>query len=423
MLRLRMTVIALAVLSAANAFSQAAPSRTPDGLELLKRAAQHYADAKSYRIEAIEERTFHNDFQRNWLKTVIVAAEAPGERYHYEAHSAMGTVLRVADGKTVWTYRPEQHLYTQKPVAGEASSPSKATAIPDVSLMRAENLRKELAGLAIHLKSAPRLPDAPLMINGREIPCYVVRIQTADLKRAQPGYSFEKMVWIDKARGAIVRISEHAHTEMISPLARFPVEEETSTTYPVVELDAPVPDDLLTFVPPSDAKGVQQFPNPLTSGTGPNLAGHQAPAIDLKSSDGTTVSLASYRGRPVLLDLWATWCPPCVEGLWHLEHIYAEAKDKGLAVISVDQDEEAKTATDFLAKNGYTWPNFHDDGQSLRALGPSPIPRTLLIDAQGKIVYDRVGGSEDEVRAAIAKLGSEYAFLAHPQQVPCGLSK
>jgi hypothetical protein len=86
--------------------------------------------------------------------------------------------------------------------------------------------------------------------------------------------------------------------------------------------------------------------------------------------------------------------------------------------LTVDQDEEAKTATDLLAKKGYTFTNFHDDGEMSKSLGESIIPRTLLIDSAGKIVYDRTGGSEDDLRAAIAKLGPEYASLA-PKPQPC----
>jgi hypothetical protein len=102
-----------------------------------------------------------------------------------------------------------------------------------------------------------------------------------------------------------------------------------------------------------------------------------------------------------------------------------ETKDKGLVTISIDQDEDAKSAADFLAKKGYTWTNFHDgDGSVLKALGSNGIPRTLLIDAQGKVLLDTVSGSEDEIRAAVAKLGPEYASIApKPQPIPCMAQK
>jgi thiol-disulfide isomerase/thioredoxin len=125
----------------------------------------------------------------------------------------------------------------------------------------------------------------------------------------------------------------------------------------------------------------------------------------------------------VLIDFWATWCNPCVAALPQLAKIYQEGKDKGLIMLSVDRDEEAKTATDFLSKKGYIWPNFHDDGDIEKLMGSSGIPRMVLIDAQGKIVYDRTGSNETELRTEIAKLGSEYASLRpKPKQAPCAAS-
>jgi hypothetical protein len=95
-----------------------------------------------------------------------------------------------------------------------------------------------------------------------------------------------------------------------------------------------------------------------------------------------------------------------------------------LVLLAVDQDEEANTATEFLAKKGYNWPDFHDgDGEIERLVGSFGIPRTMLIDAQGKIIYD-ASGIDDALRTEITKLGPEYAALApKPKQVPCVASK
>jgi len=421
---MKLIPIALAILGAANAFAQSVPSTaSTEGLELLKRVAQRYVVAKSYHIEAVEERTHHGDLERSWYKTILTAAEAPGNRHHYEGHSSSGSASSIADGKTVWTYHIEEHRYTQKPATEEPSSESKVFTMPEFALRQAERLRTTLGDEAKHLKSATRLPDASLTMNGHEISCYVVRVQTADMKRVSD-YSFEKTIWIDKTHENILRIVEHANTYMLSGTARIPEEMEKTTTYSVTELDGAVPDDLFTFAPPADAMLIQEFPDPRKHHSGPDLSGQPAPDLNLKSSDGKLVSLNSFRGQPVLLDVWATWCAPCVKGLGVLALIYAEAKDKHLVLLSVDQDEEAKTATDFLAKKGFAWPNFHDDdGEVSKTLGSSGIPRTILIDPQGKIVYDG-NGAEDELRTAVTKLGPEYASLApKPQAAPCSVAK
>jgi thiol-disulfide isomerase/thioredoxin len=293
------------------------------------------------------------------------------------------------------------------------------------AMFQAENLRKNLGALAKALKSADRLPDATLVVSRRKVYCHVVRFQSSDQQRASPGYLFDKTIWIDKTHQTVIKIIEHAHTYLISGASRIPLEQETTTVFTRVELNGPVNESLFWFIPPSDAKLIQDFPDPTKDYGGVRMTGDQVPSLKLKSADGKVVALDSFRGKPVLLDFWATWCGPCVEALPQLSRIYSEAKDKGLVLLAVDQDEVANTATEFLAKKGYTWRDFHDgDGEVERLVGSSGIPRTMLIDAQGKIIYDASGMDEDSLRTEIAKLGPEYAALApKPKQVPCVASK
>lgn len=413
----------LLTMAAGAAFAQSAvPSSSPDALALLKRVAQHYADAKSYRIKSVEEGAYSSEFRHSSEKKVLLAAETPGNRYHYEGHGAYGGALRVTDGKNVWVYQIDERKYTEKPFSIQESTAPRGLPYVEIVLQQARSLRPNLSEFAKQYQSATRLADEVLNSNGQTVDCYVVRVQTADLKRQQPGYSFEKTLWIDKAHETILKTFEHAHTYFIS--INIPLEEEITTTYST-ELDRDMPGSFFTFTPPSEAKLVADFPDPSKNGGGPDLTGETAPSLKLKSADGKVVSLDSLRGKPVLLDLWATWCPPCLKGLAQLASLYGDAKDKGLVFISVDQDEDAQTATDFLAKKSYSWPNFHDgDGEISKSLGPSVIPRTILIDAQGKIVFDRLAYPEDELRSAIAALGPDYASLARkPQPSPCVASK
>lgn len=410
---------------AATAFGQSASpssSLSLSGLAILEEVSRHYSEAKSYHIESVEERTDTNDFQHTWQKTVLFAAEAPNSRYHYEGHTGMGAAMRVSDGTTEWIYRVDEHTYTKK-----SSTPSDSPVVPHVismsenGLMRAEDLRKELGALGKHYKSADRLPDANLSIDGEEIPCYVVRVRSADMKRTTPDYSFERTLWIDKAHDTVLQVQEHEHTYMLAGNARIPMEVEIKTSYTVVDLDTQLPESLFTFTPPADAKLLDKFPDGMS---GPNLTGQAVPPLKLKSADGKIVSLEFFRGKPVLLDVWATWCAPCVKSLPQLAQLHAETQGKGLVLLTIDQDEDAKTAADMLAKRGYNWPNFHDDGDVGNVLGPSGIPRTLLIDSNGKVVFDGFGVEDSALRREIARLGPEYVSLAPKvAQTPCAVAK
>jgi thiol-disulfide isomerase/thioredoxin len=412
--------VLILIAGAATAFAQSAnPS---EGLGLLNQAAQEYTDAKSYYIESVEERTSSNEYSHSWQKTVITAAETSENRFHFEGRSSTGSGLKIADGKTVWTYRADEHRYTAKPQLMGASSQPAVMGMSEMAMWSAENLRKNLGVLAKSFKSAQRLPDANLIVNGHEVSCDVVRVQNSDQRRVSPNYTFEKTIWIDKAHRTFVKTAEHAHTYLLSDGGPIPIEEEVTTTFTTTELNGPVRDGLFTFVPPSDAKLIQDFPDPRNS-LGGTLTGDQVPSLKLKSADGKVVALDSFRGKPVLLDFWATWCGPCIAALPRLAQIYQEAKDKGLVLLTVDQDEEPDTADKFLAKKGYTWPNFHDgDGQIEKLVGAFGIPRTMLVDAQGKITYDGSGVDEEQLRTAIVKLGQEYAVLS-PKQAPCAVSK
>jgi len=183
---------------------------------------------------------------------------------------------------------------------------------------------------------------------------------------------------------------------------------------------------LFSFVPPSDAKLIDAFPNPMETGGGVSIQGQIIPNMKFTSNDGKTFSTASLRGKVIVLDLWATWCAPCVKALEQIATLKKDAKDTGLVLVTIDQDEEAQTATALLKKNGYEWPNVHDNGEIIKAMGGmGGIPRTILVNQAGKVLYDRISLADtnlQELRKAIAGLGPEFASLApKPDTTPCGV--
>jgi thiol-disulfide isomerase/thioredoxin/outer membrane lipoprotein-sorting protein len=421
-MRSRLAVSAVLALGAlAAAFPQTAPSsQTASGLELLQQAGQQVSDAEAYYISAVEEQTSTNQFSRTWQKTILTAAERPGDLYFFEGSSELGHALTVADGKTVWRYRASENRYTANPQAPGPLKRSTMITQSENAMARAEVLERNLATIAGPFQSATRLSDTNLMVSGHKIACEVVRVQTADLKRTRPDYSFERTIWIEKKNQTVVRIVEHGHGYLLSGAARIPLDTETITNY-ITELNGPAHEDLLRWTPPADAVRIAEFPPPGADLRGPNLTGTQAPALKLKSADGDVVSLGSFKGKPILLDFWATWCGPCVAALPQLAQIYREAGDKGLVVLAIDRDDGADTAAAFLSKKGYAWRNFHDgNGEIEKLVGSSGIPRYLLIDANGKVAYDAMGPTPDDLRGEIAKLGPEYASLAaKAKQSPC----
>lgn len=111
------------------------------------------------------------------------------------------------------------------------------------------------------------------------------------------------------------------------------------------------------------------------------------PALNFTDLDGRAMSLAGFKGKIAVVNLWATWCAPCVKELPSLMRLNAKMKDKGLAVLAISQDRAgAKVVTPFLDRlNLKALPVFLDPkGEVLRALGARGLPTTVVFDAQGR---------------------------------------
>lgn len=135
--------------------------------------------------------------------------------------------------------------------------------------------------------------------------------------------------------------------------------------------------------------------------------GQAAPATSFKDAEGGDTSVAKFSGRPVLVNLWATWCGPCVKELPTLEEL--ATKNGPLKVIAISQDDgEQGTVDAFLtAKKIGRFAAFHDKDMALSsALGVQVLPTTLLFDSAGKEVW-RFTGDLDWSSAEAAKLLAE----------------
>ena len=116
------------------------------------------------------------------------------------------------------------------------------------------------------------------------------------------------------------------------------------------------------------------------------LAGTTAPVFSLKDDSGATVSLAAYRGRVVLMNLWASWCPPCRAEMPDLQRLSERYAASGLVVIGVNEGESPQRARDFAQSLGIRFPIWIDDqqryGRLYAALG---MPTTVVIGRDGVV--------------------------------------
>lgn len=126
--------------------------------------------------------------------------------------------------------------------------------------------------------------------------------------------------------------------------------------------------------------------------------GTPAPALALPALDGGEVSLASLQGKPVLLNFWATWCPPCRKEMPLLESTYQRYRAAGLQVLAVNLAENPVTVRAFRDRYGITFPILLDaDGKATERYRIIPLPTTFFIAGDGRVL-DKVEGELDPVQ-------------------------
>lgn len=131
------------------------------------------------------------------------------------------------------------------------------------------------------------------------------------------------------------------------------------------------------------------------------------PQLTLLSMDGTNVALASYEGRPTVVNLWATWCPPCRREMPVLQAAQVARPD--IHFVFLNQRESAHQVAAFLGRSGLPLRNVLLDGrgEAGAALGHRSLPTTLFFDARGRLVDTRVGElSEASLAQRLAALAS-----------------
>jgi thiol-disulfide isomerase/thioredoxin len=141
-----------------------------------------------------------------------------------------------------------------------------------------------------------------------------------------------------------------------------------------------------------------------------------APAFTLKDTTGRKVSLADYKGRPVIVDFWATWCAPCKVEIPWLEQFHTQYAGQGLEILGVSEDDldaddraklaqEKKDIADKAAQLKINYPVLIDDAQVATPYGGiDGLPTTFFIDRNGKVVASTVGlAPREEIEADIKK--------------------
>lgn len=147
----------------------------------------------------------------------------------------------------------------------------------------------------------------------------------------------------------------------------------------------------------------------------PLKAGDEAPDFTLPSLHAQPISLSNFRRGVVVLNFWATWCPPCVEEAPSLKRFAEQMRDSGVTVIGVSVDHDAQALERFVREMQLTFPIARDPDQTVASrYGTFKFPETYIIDSDGKIAEKLTGAVDWQDPKIVAYVRG----LARPGEPP-----
>jgi peroxiredoxin/outer membrane lipoprotein-sorting protein len=331
----------------------------------------------------------------------ISFALAPHSRYYLRlAPAGKDEYLLVSNGEKSWAYVPRLKQYTEEEGAQLEDSQDDEGAWDserDVAETLARLIVPNLARLLRTAAGVDMQTFGNVKYEGKKAKWPVLRVLA---KPEADGTKSMTELTIDPDTLRIGRL--------VWSTARVTGDERTvirlTVDFTRFRAGEPLPDSTFTFEPPKNAKLVDSVPIP--GQTGSFLLNRPAPDIELKTLDGERVRLADFRGHPVLVTFWASWCGPCRRELPEVAKLYREFREKGLIVLGVN-DEGRGAARSFVEKVDLPFPVLDDSGlKAHRLFRVRSIPTVFLIDADGKVVrFFRGAKGEDTLRAALQAVG------------------
>jgi len=119
--------------------------------------------------------------------------------------------------------------------------------------------------------------------------------------------------------------------------------------------------------------------------------GSKAPEFTLKTLEGEELSLGDLRGKVVLINFWATWCPPCKEEIPLFKEVYKKYRDRGFEILAISMDSKPEPVKKFVREMDFPFPVLMDDGKVSEIYGVQGLPTSFLVNREGELVKVRLG--------------------------------
>ncbi|MBW7909564.1 MAG: DUF2092 domain-containing protein [Kiritimatiellae bacterium] len=373
----------------------------PTARQVLRRVCDFFQKAESFSADiaastAIRQEGMSQIFEAN--STLAVARPNRISLRFTGGFKASGMEC-ISDGTNLWLYLPALGKYTQSRAPGllqeVVESPNESAmfmgrGLPVVgSLIAGDPYEQMMEGVTevTHL--------------GREA---VDGAECHHLRFTQEQFDWE--LWVDAGETPIVR---KLVMDMSKAYRDTGKDRMMKTTYSYTNwsVGQPIPDDVFRFDPPADAKKVVSFMQEDDEGPHP-LVGQKAPDFPMKLLEGGAASLVDHAGRIVVLDFWATWCPPCRKALPIVAKVAESFRTNGVAFYAVNLGDPTDKIRKFLDAQKITCPVVVDEERKSGTLYEAEaIPQTVLIDRAGIVQVVHRGFSptlERDLRADIEAL-------------------
>ena len=392
------TALSAAPATALSAAPATAPSAniSPEARAILDESAEAYRKLKSLELGG----TLTGDFEAGGQKqggneTFTSRFVAPNMFVHQSKDPSNGDFTLGSTGDQMYLFAKQSSSYLQQP------SPKNKVAISELPDPFPRLLPMQNPSLTLALAKNPA---------GELIDNAAAAEKVSDLKIGDTSYPSVKLTQrdgtqttlsFDPASHLIRQASQDIRTTLQSKGVQDVVKAQTTIDYTTTNADAQVPPEQFAWAPPAGAKDISAAADVDAAA----LVGKTAPPFKATGLDGKDVALSELKGHVVVLDFWATWCPPCRKSLPHLDELYHRMKDKGVEVFAVNQEETKEKIQAFVDKTKLTVPVLLDvEGKINRDYGASGIPQTVVIDKDGKVVKVIIGFDEAAVPAELQKV-------------------
>jgi len=362
----RFCLIALA--TASLSFSANADDDT-NARQILQNVATTYQKLQSYEFRA----TIEDIRGANVIKRQMIFSGARPGKFRIEEQATNGQ-LSISDGQNLWIVNRDSNEYQKSSLSASARTPI-----------------TDLEEINQHVKKAVIAREDLYEVDGKSVPVYVVMLSRDRWPEGTPSGVYMASYRIDEESFKVYGVNYY--TEDGSHLIY----------YYISKWNQPVSDDVFAFTPSGSVRAVNAIKQQQTRSA--SQIGSEAPDFTLADTQGRQIHLQDLRGKVVVVDFWATWCPPCREQMPHLQQIHQQFSDKGVVVLGLDVGEDGPRVSQFARESAYTFALLLGSEPGVTELYfVDGFPTTLVVDRQGKIVYRAVGGqSPDKLRAAIQK--------------------